>query len=254
MNLKLRPIDLAREVDVSTQTVRDYERYGFLPPAPRSLTGYRWYDSLHLQAMRAARVMIGGYGWEAALQIMQRLHKEDSDGALRQIHACHAALYQRRQEAETILKSLISLSTIMEKQRHQTEEQEQDPVRPVSRRPLRISEAARAIGVRPSTIRYWEQQGLVRPPRVSRSTYRSYSQEHLLTLRIIALLRQANHDVDTIRDLLKQMEGANYAHVIAAADQRIEELMLNSRQCAAATSAAWDYLERLEATGHIIGR
>src|SRR5215469_1015266 len=62
----VRPIDLARAVGVSPQTIRGYERVGFLPPAERTPTGQRRYGPHHAQAIQAARTMIAGYGWQRA--------------------------------------------------------------------------------------------------------------------------------------------------------------------------------------------
>ncbi|MDI5939587.1 MerR family DNA-binding transcriptional regulator, partial [Micromonospora sp. DH15] len=41
------PTDLAREHGISTQTVRNYERDGVLPPARRTPSGYRAYTAEH---------------------------------------------------------------------------------------------------------------------------------------------------------------------------------------------------------------
>ena len=51
----LRPIDLARVAGLSPQSVRNYERWGFLPPAGRGPGGHRRYGPRHLQAVQAAR-------------------------------------------------------------------------------------------------------------------------------------------------------------------------------------------------------
>jgi DNA-binding transcriptional MerR regulator len=71
----LRPVDLSRAVGVSTQMVRKYEQWGFLPPVERSETGYRRYQHIHLHALRATRLLATGYGWEPALRIMQHIHQ-----------------------------------------------------------------------------------------------------------------------------------------------------------------------------------
>src|SRR3712207_638381 len=102
----LRPIDLARSAGLSVQMVRNYEAWGFLPTAKRSAAGYRLYQARHLQALRVARALIAGYGWQTALQIMQRVHAEDLPAALGMIDAHHASLHQRRQQIEATLVAL----------------------------------------------------------------------------------------------------------------------------------------------------
>ncbi len=53
---------------------------------------------------------------------------------------------------------------------------------------FRISEAARLLGISPSSLRNWERMGLITPAR-SRGRYRLYSREALKKLRNIQYLR-----------------------------------------------------------------
>lgn len=45
--MKLRPIDIARKLNISTSTLRHYESWGMLPPVQRSASGYRIYTEEH---------------------------------------------------------------------------------------------------------------------------------------------------------------------------------------------------------------
>jgi DNA-binding transcriptional MerR regulator len=56
----LRTSDLARAVGVHPNTIRLYEAWGFLPPVPRSVRGYRLFTQVHLRQMRLARVALHG--------------------------------------------------------------------------------------------------------------------------------------------------------------------------------------------------
>ena len=51
----LRTSDIAKAVGVHPNTVRLYEEWGFLPPIPRSPSGYRLFTGAHLDQMRLAR-------------------------------------------------------------------------------------------------------------------------------------------------------------------------------------------------------
>jgi DNA-binding transcriptional MerR regulator len=101
-----RPIDLAHAEGVSPQTVRRYERVGFMPPAERTPTGQRRYGLCHAQAMQAARAMIVGYGWQPALEIMRAAHQGDLAAVLARVDARHADLDRRRQEFDRVLEAL----------------------------------------------------------------------------------------------------------------------------------------------------
>ncbi|HSH81308.1 MAG TPA: MerR family transcriptional regulator, partial [Herpetosiphonaceae bacterium] len=94
---------MARAVGLGVQQVRNYEAWGFLPPAERGRNGYRLYTRRHLEALRTARSMIHGYGWQSALSIMQAAHSSDLDAALALIDARHAELDRKRKEVEHAL-------------------------------------------------------------------------------------------------------------------------------------------------------
>jgi integrase len=68
----LRPVDLAHAAGLSTQIVRNYERWGCLPSAERGPQGYRLYRPHHLHAIQTARILIGGFGWECTEIIGKR--------------------------------------------------------------------------------------------------------------------------------------------------------------------------------------
>ena len=67
---------------------------------------------------------------------------------------------------------------------------------------LTIREAAEAVGCSPATVRLWERQGLLRPPR-SDSGYRLYDAQQIARLRRIARLRSVDRlNAPAIRRLL----------------------------------------------------
>jgi DNA-binding transcriptional MerR regulator len=51
---------IARATGVHPNTVRLYEVWGFIPPVPRSPTGYRLFTEVHQDHMRLARTMLKG--------------------------------------------------------------------------------------------------------------------------------------------------------------------------------------------------
>ena len=228
----LRSIDLARDVGLSTQVIRDYERYGFIPPVERGPQGYRLYRPQHLHALRIARVLIAGYGWEHALHIMQHVHAHDLSSILPEIDARHAALHQSRREVEETLKALQTLSTTLPPRYEGS----------TSAKLLYIRDVAQRAGVRVSAIRFWEAQGLVQPRRDKSSKYRLYNEQHVRTLQVIALLRRANYGFEAIRSVLEQLASGTPEQVLLAAENRLKELMERSRRCTEATAKLWEYL------------
>jgi DNA-binding transcriptional MerR regulator/quercetin dioxygenase-like cupin family protein len=65
---------------------------------------------------------------------------------------------------------------------------------------LRVSEAARLVGVSPSTLRAWESAGLVTPARQGR--YRRFSPDDVKVLQQIAALRAQGFSAAAIRTML----------------------------------------------------
>lgn len=232
----MRPIDLARAVGVSPQTIRGYERVGFLPPAERTPTGQRRFGPRHAQAIQTARTMIAGYGWQNALEIMRAAHQGDQAGMLALVDARHAALARRRQEIDEVLAALRALRQM---------EAEQEAPAPARRgQPaLTIGEAARQVGVRPSAIRFWEMQGLLQPERDRDSRYRRYRPEQMRRLHMIVLLRNGGYGFEAIRSVLAELSAGAPEQALAAIEGRREELIAASRRCMAATAALWDYLQ-----------
>ncbi len=231
----LRPIDLARAAGISAQAVRNYEQLGFLPPAERGSQGYRQYGPQHLQAMRAARIMIAGYGWEHALHIMQAIHRNDLTAALALIDARHAFIHASRREVEAMLEALQAISS------------ELPPATGAfgSKKLLSIGEVARRVGVRVSAIRFWEEQGLVRPVRDKSSRYRLYDEQQVRQLQIVTLLRKTGYNLEATRTVLSQLATGALQQALQAAQQRLNDLAAASRRCAEATAAAWEYMVNL---------
>lgn len=106
----LRTIDLARAAGISVQQVRNYEALGLLPPASRSKSGYRLYTQRHLAALKTARGLVGGYGWQRMPAIMRALHRGDLSAALATIDTRHGEQALKRRECEQTLSALHALA------------------------------------------------------------------------------------------------------------------------------------------------
>lgn len=232
-----RPIDLARAVGVSSQTIRLYEQVGFLPPAERTPTGQRQFGPRHMQAIQAARAMIAGYGWERALEIMRAAHQGDLAATMAGVDARHGALAQRRQEIDEVLTALRAL------RRMEAEQEAPVPTHRGLLPTLTVGEAARQVGVRSSAIRFWETQGLLQPERDRESRYRRYRPEQVRRLQMIVLLRNGGYGFEAIRSVLAELSAGAPEQALAAIEGRREELIAASRRCMAATAALWDYLQ-----------
>jgi DNA-binding transcriptional MerR regulator len=78
---------------------------------------------------------------------------------------------------------------------------------------LRIQEVAAEVGATPRSVRYWEEQGLLRPAARSDGDYRLYDATDLERLRFIKALRDdAGFSLAEIAQLLEDEDARERAH------------------------------------------
>jgi DNA-binding transcriptional MerR regulator len=229
----LRTIDLARAAGISVQQVRNYEAQSLLPPAARSKSGYRLYTQQHLAALKTARSLVDGYGWQKVPAIMQTLHRGDLSAALALIDIRHAELAGRRLQVEQTLSALHALAAqpVVAQSSYRSPSQG-----------VRVGEAARLVGVRVSALHFWEQQGLLQPSRDKSSRYRLYDEQQMQRLRMVVLLREAGYDFKVILSVLDELVAGQPEKAIAAVEQRRDELTRTSWMCVEALSSFHRYV------------
>ncbi|MBK3562177.1 MerR family transcriptional regulator [Streptomyces sp. MBT62] len=187
----LRTADVARESGYSLQQVRDLERLGVIPPAARSDNGYRSYTPSHVVALRAYRGLAGAVGPVLARRMLAELRTRTLVEAASVINEVHVRLAREREET---LRAQHALRAI------QDEANAPDPERDADA--MTITELSRALGVRPSTLRFWEQEGLVTPDRVTSRRARRYDVSAIRAARIVTALRATGHGVPAVREIM----------------------------------------------------
>src|SRR3569833_2690679 len=138
----MRPVDLSREHGLSTQAVRNYEDAGILPAAERTVHGYRTYTPLHARALRAFLALVPGHGHQTATSILQAVNRGATEDALRLIGESHGQLLDDRRTLQAVEAAL----------------REQTPV-PQEHNNTNNNPLARRLGIRPATLRKWENAG-----------------------------------------------------------------------------------------------
>ncbi|WP_016697601.1 MerR family transcriptional regulator [Actinoalloteichus spitiensis] len=106
MGRALRPVDLARAAGISTQQVRNCLDDEVLPPAARSESGHRQFDSRHLEALRAHRRMVRGYSWVVARAMARAVGAGDVAKALELVDGVHATQHERRKALRSMRDAL----------------------------------------------------------------------------------------------------------------------------------------------------
>ncbi|MBT2208211.1 MULTISPECIES: TioE family transcriptional regulator [Actinomadura] len=196
----MRPVDLAREHGLSTQAVRNYEDAGILPAAGRSVHGYRTYRPPHAQALRAFLALLPGHGHRTATSIMRAVNRGAVEDALRLIDQSHGQLLDDRATLQAVEAALRDLA----------------PVPPEDGGTF-IGPLARRLGLRPATLRKWENAGLVRPGRDPRTGYRVYSAADVRDVRLAHQLRRGGYLLEQIAPLIEQVRSAGGVAPLEAA-------------------------------------
>ncbi|WP_331719252.1 TioE family transcriptional regulator [Streptomyces sp. NBC_00158] len=189
---QLRPIDLARAHGLSTQAVRNYEEAGILPAAARTASGYRAYTPLHAAALRAFLALLPGHGHPTATAVMRAVNGGAADEAFRLIDESHAQLLDDRRTLRAVETALRDLA----------------PTPPPEPGGTFIGPLAAKLGIRPATLRKWEQAGLLHPHRDPRTGYRVYDEAAVRDAHLAHQLRRGGYLLEQIAPLIAQVRTA----------------------------------------------
>jgi len=192
----LRTSDLARAVGVHPNTVRLYEAWGFIAPAPRTPKGYRQFTPIHLLQMRLARAALrcawmGGETRRAALETVYRSAASQWEAAREQARSLLALVRAERAQAEAAAAHLKSWA------------RGEDPL---PSDPLHIGQAAQLLNVSVDALRNWERNHLLRVPRDPRNGYRLYGSAELGRLRVIRMLLRSGYSTMAVLRMLLQLD------------------------------------------------
>ncbi|MER7114887.1 MerR family transcriptional regulator [Saccharomonospora azurea] len=199
----LRPVDLARAAGVSAQAIRNYADAGILPPAERTASGHRVFLPRHRDALLTYRALVPGAGLPAARTIMAAANAGDRPRVLALLDAVHAELHDTRRSLRELTEWLDAVAG-------------RQPQRP-SRAGLRIGEVAHLLGVRTSTLRVWEAEGLLTPAREQGTRYRTYSPTDVREAQLIHLLRRVHYPLPRIGPVLDALRRTGSTEALQAA-------------------------------------
>lgn len=186
---------LARATGYSVQQVRDLERLGVIPPATRARNGYRGFSERHVRALGSYRGLAAAVGPVEARRILAALPGLPRDEAVAAIGRLHVDLTRARDETLAALRALDLI-------RGEPADASDDDA-------MTITELAAALGVRASTLRFWEDEGLLAPERVGSLGARRYPVGAVRDARIVAALRAAGTRIPEVRALVTTLHTAD---------------------------------------------
>lgn len=186
--MTMRPKKMAKTFMISPSTLRNYEAKGLIPPAERSVNGYRMYTDLHAAYLECIQAMAPSFGMEVTTEVLHDLRQDKSYDAMWTIRKMEVALYEEKVKLEQIIEDIRQLTN------------ENNLPRAMQR--FAIHEVSEMTKIPKSTIRYWEQAGYVKADRDPENRYRYYSRAHLIKIRLIHVLQNSVYSEDTVK--LKQ--------------------------------------------------
>lgn len=197
----------------SVQQVRDLEAQGVIPAATRSANGYRQFAAAHVSALRAYRGLAEAVGPVDARKAMRELRTVPAGQGAALICGFHARLNEEREQALAARHALESIRS-----------EASTDAEPVESDSMTITELSQALGVRASTLRFWEKAGLVAPERVitRAGTARRYPLTAIREARITAALRAGGYRIPEVQTAITAARELNeVSRTITALEARL---------------------------------
>jgi len=204
----------------SVQQIRDLEALGVISPVSRAANGYRRFSRRHVRDLRAYRDLATAVGPVRARQVMREIRTLPRDQAVALLSSLHTALSRERDGALAAQRALRMIRA-----------EASAEAEPAAGDSMTITELAGALGVRASTLRFWEKAGLVLPERVwSRAgAARRYPLPAIREARITAALRAAGYripDVQRTMTALRQLHDLD--DPLTALESRVDAIAVRT--------------------------
>ncbi len=207
---------VATATGYSVQQIRDLERLGVISAAVRADNGYRQFSAMQIRDLCAYRDLARAVGPVAARRTMRAIRTLSPGEAVNLVSSLHIELNSEREQALVARQALEAIQGEAETEAASTDADA-----------MTITELSRALGVRASTLRFWEQEGLVKPDRIANQTgsTRRYQLEAIREARITAALRAAGYRIPDVRRAVAAIRDLDdVSHSLGALDTRLESI------------------------------
>lgn len=198
----LRTNDIARELGVHANTIRNYEAWGYLPAVPRAENGYRCFTAVHLEQARLACLALQWpyVGDRARLVELVKSAAAGDLGRTMELAYQYLALVRvERTFAEAAIEFLERWAA--------------GRLIDIPQPRVHISEAATRLNVSVDKLRNWERNGLLDVPRDPATGYRLYGTAEFARIRVIRTLVQAGYSLMAILRMLQQLDAGRTANL-----------------------------------------
>lgn len=194
------PTLIAKQLNVSTTTLRRYEDQGLIPDVPRTASNRRCYTSIHVQAFITIRSLLQGYEIPVVYDVMRKIKGQQMESALWAINQEQHNTQVEKERLEEVLRMFRDVDLSKYKDLTVSDS-------------MTIGEVAQMAGVNPSAIRHWEQEGLISSNRNKDNGYRVFTLTELRKIILISSLRKTVYYIENMKQLLNEIETHNYKKV-----------------------------------------
>lgn len=200
--MEYRPIDIARKLNISTSTLRQYEEMEIIPPVKRTDSGYRVFTQVHLDYFTCIRKMKKGYSLVFIGDLLKEYMKGNKDRSLWMITKSQADLYDEKFRLERVSINLI-----------ENLNDKSNIVKEGKNKLMTINEISKITDVNVTTIRYWENIELIASVRGENNNYRLFNEDQIKVILIIHALKYSlklKHNFYNMEMLKKELENFIY--------------------------------------------
>lgn len=188
----MRPVDIARRLNISTSSLRNYEAKGIVPSTERLDTGYRVYTDEHVAYFECIAAMAPGFGMEITSAVLKKIQVKELNSSLWIINKAQAINYENKMIVRKVLKLL---ETLVDEQSSTIKQ-------------LTIGEVSRETEIAASTLRYWEKEGLIKTTREEDNNYRLFDSFQMIKIFLLKTTQNAVYSDEVIR-LKEQIKTLN---------------------------------------------
>jgi DNA-binding transcriptional MerR regulator len=195
--LAIRPIDIARKLNISTSSLRHYEEWGMIPKVERSASGYRIYTNEHVAYFECIRAMADGFGIWIVGEVLKKVMAKDVDSAFWLTNQAQSSLHNEKIISEKTMQNIKEASAPLLSQNDEREY-------------LTINEISKETGIPITTIRHWEKVGLITTPRNKENKYRLFYKNHIRQILVIHALKTSmysyTYSLDGIKKIIQELD------------------------------------------------
>ncbi|MBU8733517.1 MerR family transcriptional regulator [Cytobacillus oceanisediminis] len=204
---RIKPIDIAKKLNISTSSLRSYEERGIVPKPSRSSAGYRIYTEEHLAYFDCIIAMSPGFGMDITSAVLKALQRKELDDALWLINSVQVAAFEDKILIEQVNKHLEHLTF---------------------EKAMTIGEVELQTNIPSSTLRYWEKEGYIKSKR-GNNNYRYFNSYQFLKVLLMKFTQNAvySHDVVQLKKYIRNLEEYNVEGVKSIIDEC--QKLLNKR-------------------------